>query len=98
MSAGPCALDFVYVQFFFDCAVVVSDSSENVTRQGELLFAENAGGRKCAVEIKVVGGRVCGKWAFCEPIMMLMLVVIGMAIPWSSPLLRPAVIRSIHTH
>ncbi len=30
--------------------------------------------------------------------MMLMLVVIAMVIPWSSPLLRTTVLRFTHTH
>ena len=86
------------VQLFFDCAAVVSDLSENVTRQGDFLLAGIAGGRKCAMVAKAVGGRASGKWAFCEPIMMLMLVLIGMVILRSSRILRPAVLRSTRTH
>ena len=86
------------VQLFLECAVVVSDSSANDILQGEFLFAGIAGGRECAVDVKAVGRRASGERAFCEPIMMLMLVVIGMVIPWSSPLLRRAVIHSTHAH
>jgi hypothetical protein len=87
----------VNVQLFLECAVVVSNSSENVTLQGGFLFTEIAGGRKCAMDVNAVGSRASGGRACCEPIMMLMLVVIGTVIPWSSPLLRTAVLRSIHT-
>ena len=98
VSAGPCAVDFVNVQLFFDGAVVVSDLSANVTGQGEFQLAGMAGGRKCAVDVKAAGRRAAGGWACCEPIMMRMLVVVGMVIPWSSPFLRTAVLRSTHAH
>lgn len=86
------------IRLFFDRSVVVSDSSEKVPLQGEFQLAGMGGGRKRAVDVKAVEGRASRIPAFCEPIMTLMLVVIGEVIPWLLPSLRTTVISPTHPH
>jgi hypothetical protein len=62
VSAGTRAVDFVDFRFVsFDGVAAVSNSSETPALQSDLLLAEIASGRKRAVDVKTVEGRLSGE-------------------------------------